>query len=440
MIDRAVAAGVFVSADAYKPRILPVRQQAQVKNQWLTERLDTVLPEVMKREGFDMWIVVAKEWNEDPAIMTLLPEPLLTATATLVFALNPDGSVERFTISHRPQGEFYKPAWYLGEESEWECLAKLVRERNPKVIGLNISKEYAHSAGLSHIDYTQVASALGEELMSRTKNAERLTVGWLERRTPLELTVYPGIVEMSHAIIAEALSSRVIQPGITTAEDVAWWMRQKMQDLGAPAWFRPTIDLQACGEPFEDWDSMFFHHGERKEPREVIMPGDVVHCDMGLKYLGLCTDQQENAYVLKPGETDAPAGLKAALAVGNRLQDIHAEAMVAGRTGNQILEAAMARAREEGINAIIYTHPIGLHGHGAGPSIGSWPKRGGPVPGHGDYELFEDTCYSIEFMVTVAVPEWGGQEVRIALEEDAVFTGGKLGWLAGRQTHFHLVG
>lgn len=440
MNDRMAALFSPGFADAYRPRILPLRKQVDVRNGWLKERLDTLLPELMKREGFDMWVVIAKEWNEDPVIMTLLPEPLLTATATLVFCLNPDGSVDRFTLSRRPQGEFYRSVWYSDQESKYECLAKLIQERDPKVIGINISKDYAHAAGLAHIEYVQMAATLGQETMSRTKNAERLVIGWLERRTASELLVYPGIVELGHAIIAEAFSSRVIQPGITTTDDVVWWIRQKMLDLGVRAWFQTTIDIQACGEPFEDWDSMFFHHGERKEPRSVILPGDLLHCDVGLEYLGLSTDQQENAYVLRPGETDAPAGLKEALAVGNRLQEIHADAMVAGRTGNEILEVAREQAKKEGIKATIYTHPIGLHGHGAGPSIGSWPKRGGPVAGTGDYELFDDTCYSIEFMIEKEVADWNGQMVRIALEEDAVFTGGKLQWLDGRQTAFYLIG
>jgi hypothetical protein len=440
MNDRMAASISIGSVDAYKSKLLPLRHQVGVRNRWLKERLDILLPELMKREGLDMWVVVAKEWNEDPVAMTLLPEPLLTATATLVFCLNPDGSVERFTLSRRPQGEFYRSIWYSDQESPYECLARLIGERDPKVIGINISKDYAHAAGLAHIEYVQMADALGEQYMSRTKNAERLAVGWLERRMPSEMLVYPGIVELGHAIIAEAFSTRVIQPGITTTDDVVWWIRQKMLDLGVRAWFQTTIDLQACGEPFEDWDSMFFHHGDRQEPRQVILPGDLLHCDVGLEYLGLSTDQQQNAYVLRPGETDAPAGLKAALSIGNRLQEIHADAMVAGRTGNEILEVAREQAKKEEINAIIYTHPIGLHGHGAGPSIGSWPKRGGPVTGTGDYELFDDTCYSIEFMIVKDVADWGGQDVRIALEEDAVFTGGKLDWLAGRQTQFHIIG
>jgi hypothetical protein len=439
MIDQIVEQRGIVQADKYKEKILPLRARVEVENQWLRERLETILPEIMKREGFDMWVLVARELTEDPVLMTLLPEPLLYATATLVFYLKPDGELERLTLSRRPLGDFYKSVWYSDQEEQYGCLAKLVEERDPEVIGLNISKEFGHSSALPYSEYVKIEEALGEEYMGRVKSAERLSLGWLERRSPSELTVYPGIVEIGHAIIAEAFSSRVIQPGITTTDDVVWWMRDKMQALDLECWFQPTIDLQSAEMPFEDWNQLFFHHGEREEKRTVILPGDVLHCDMGFTYLRLSTDQQQNAYVLKPGETDAPEGLKAALAEANRLQDIHAEAMVTGRTGNEILKVAMDQAKEEGINARIYTHPIGHHGHGAGPPIGSWTKPGG-VPIRGDYELFDDTCYAIEFMITKPVPEWNDQEARIALEEDAAFTGGKLQWLAGRQTHFHLVG
>ncbi|NQT07877.1 M24 family metallopeptidase [Candidatus Bathyarchaeota archaeon] len=219
---------------------------------------------------------------------------------------------------------------------------------------------------------------------------------------------------------------------MTTSDDVAWWMRQKIRDLGLIAWFQPSVTIRApdieAGLP-----------GRRNEKsRKVIKHGDLLHCDIGFRYLGLCTDVQENAYVLKPGEVDAPEGLRKALAEGNRLQDIHAEAMAAGRTGNEILKIALEKAESEGLNASIYTHPIGFHGHAAGPIIGLWDHQEG-VPGRGDYELFEDTCHSIELNVKSVVPEWGGMEVRMALEEDAVFTGGKLRFLAGRQTKLHLI-
>jgi Xaa-Pro aminopeptidase len=263
-----------------------------------------------------------------------------------------------------------------------------------------------------------------------------LCIGWLERRTQPELTVYPGIVEIGHVIIAEAFSSRVIQPGITTTDDVVWWMRQTMLDLGLQAWFQPTIDIQAHGLCYERPGES---HKEQGERRQLILPGDLLHCDIGFYYLGLATDQQQNAYVLRLGENDAPVGLEAALAEGNRLQDIHAEAMIAGRTGNEILKAALDQARQEGLDPSIYTHPVGYHGHGAGPTIGLWDQQKG-VPGHGDYTLFDDTCYAIELNVAKSVPEWNGQEIRMALEEDAVFTRGRLQWLSGRQTELYLIG
>ncbi len=407
-------------------------------NQWLKQRLDGILPEIMRREGFDMWVVIAREYNEDPVIMSLLPEPAMSARrrTILVFCLEDDGRVKRLSLDRYGQGDYYEGAWDPDREGQYECLARIVRERDPRVIGINVSETFAFGDGLTHSEYGRLADALGPELMGRMQGAERLALGWLERRSQEELAVYPGIVEIGHAIIAEAFSSRTIQPGITSTDDVVWWMRQKMLDLGFQAWFQPTVEIQAPGLSYSV-------PGTGQEVlaarRKLILPGDLLHCDMGFIYLGLATDQQQHAYLLRPGEEDAPAGLKAALADGNRLQDILGESMVAGKTGNEILLATLHRAREEGIKPRIYTHPIGTHGHGAGPTIGLWDQQEG-VAGKGDYELQADTCYSIELNAKRPVPEWDGQEVRIALEEDAAFTGGKLRWLAGRQTHFHLIG
>ena len=430
-----VHSSLHLSSDAFREKILPLRARAQVRNAWLRQRLDEVLPELMQREGFDMWIVIAREYNEDPVIMTLLPEPAMAARrrTILVFSLRPDGSLERLTLDRYGHDEYYEAAWDPEEESQYDCLARMVQERDPQVIGLNVSETFAFGDGLTHGEYEQLASALGGSVIARVKGAERLAIGWLERRIEPELIVYPGIAEIGHAIIAEAFSSRVIQPGISTTDDVVWWMRQKMLDLGLQAWFQPTIDIQAPGEPFGSIGKT------NKERRKEILPGDMLHCDMGFYYLGLATDQQQLAYVLKPGEQDAPEGLKAGLAEGNRLQEIHMEAMQVGRTGNQVLKAALEKAEGEGIEAMIYTHPLGYHGHGAGPTIGLWDRQEG-VPGQGDYELFADSCYAIELNVKRAVPEWDGQEVLFGLEEDAVLAGDGVRWLSGRQTEFHLIG
>jgi hypothetical protein len=417
-------------ADAYIGKILPLRQRAEVRNRWLKQRLEEVLPDVMRREGLDMWIIVAREYNEDPVIMTLLPEPMMYARrrTILVFSLKEDGSLERLVLSRYGIKEFYEGAWDPDKEEQYDCLSRIVKERDPGTIGINVSETFAFGDGLTHGEHKLLSTALGEEYMGRARGAERLAVGWLERRIGPEMDAYPGIVEITHAIVAEAFSSRVIHPGITTTDDVVWWMRQKMLDLGLQAWFQPSVDIQAPGQKYDAEDK-----------RKLIKPGDLLHCDVGYYYLGLATDIQQNAYVLKAREFDALEGLNVALADANRLQEILAEEMVAGRTGNQILMAALERAKGEGINGSIYTHPIGFHGHAAGPTIGLWDRQE-VIPGRGDYELFENTCYAIELNAKKEVPEWEYQEVRMALEQDAVFTGGKLHFMAGRQTKLHIIG
>jgi hypothetical protein len=419
------------AASAFRDKLLPLRERVEVRNQWLKQRLDTVLPELMQREAFDMWIVVAREYNEDPVVMTLLPEPAMSARrrTILVFSLSSDGSLERLTLSRYGQGATYEGAWDPDKEEQYACLGRIVRERDPQRIGIDVSEPFALADGLTHSEYARLVEALGEPYAGCLHGAERLCVGWFERRIEQELTVYPGIVQVGHAIIAEAFSSRLVQPGITTTDDIAWWMRQHMLELGVRAWFHPTVDIQAAGQR---------HDVAEDARRKRILPGDLLHCDVGFTYLGLSTDQQQNAYVLRPGETDAPEGLRAALAEGNRLQDIHAEAMAVGRTGNQVLSQALEQARAEGLVPSIYSHPLGYHGHAAGPTIGLWDRQQG-VPGKGDYPLYNDTCYAIELNVKKAVPEWDGQEVRMSLEEDAVFSGGRLRWLSGRQTRLHLI-
>ena len=416
-------------------KILPLRQQAAIRNQWLKQRLDTFLPELMSREGFDMWLIIAREYNEDPVIMTMLREPEMAARrrTILVFARNKNGSVDRLTLSRYGQPGFYESGWNPDEEEQHTCLARLIRKRNPAKIGLNFSPTFAFGDGLSLHEYQLLGQALGSELMNRTASAERLCVGWLEHRIPSEQVVYPGIVAIGHTIIAQAFSSNVIQPGITTTDDVVWWMRQTMQNLGLRAWFQPSIEIQAHGISFEA------SYSEESAQRKVIMPGDLLHCDMGFIYLGLATDQQQHAYILKPDETDAPEELKVALAAGNRLQDIHMAAMEVGATGNDVLHTTRQQAEAEGIQAMIYSHPLGYHGHAAGPTIGLWDQQGG-VPGRGDYPLFDNTAYSIELNVQVAISEWDNQVVRIALEEDALLSEGHMRWLSGRQKNLHLIG
>ncbi|MBP1770058.1 MAG: Xaa-Pro aminopeptidase [Candidatus Aminicenantes bacterium] len=410
------------------PAVLDLKEQAAVYDGWLTVRLEKILPELMRREKIDMWLVICREYNEDPVYLSMVPFASLSARRLTMLVMcdrGGDKGVERFSVNRYGIGRLFPTVWKGGEEDQWQALAKAVKERNPQRIGIDESDVFAFGDGLSASLKQRLVQALGPEYAKRLVGAERLAVGWLERRLPEEIEVYDRICSVAHAVIAEAFSAAVITPGVTTAADVEWWIWEKFRALGQTTWFNPGISVQRPKtSPFKD--------------SPVIHPGDLLHCDIGINYLRLNTDTQQHAYVLMPGETDAPKGLKDALVKGNRLQDILLGEMKEGLTGNQILAAALKRAKEEGLRPSIYTHPLGVHGHAAGPTIGLWDKQGG-VPGDGDYPLYPDTVFSIELNVVDAVAEWGGQDVQIALEQDAVFTRAGVRFLDRRQTELILV-
>lgn len=412
----------------WQNKILPLREQAKVINRWLKLHLETVLPAVMLREHFDLWIVACREYNEDPTFLSLIPEPGMSARrmTILIFHLLADQTVERFVLAKTGiGGDLYKPVWNQALGDQWANLRAMVEEIQPQRIGINIGHTFAFGDGLSHALYEEMMAALGEMYAARCFGAERLAVGWLETRTEVETIAYEGIMQIAHGVIAEAFSSRIVHPGITTAEDVIWWIRQRFVDLGLKPWFQPDVNIQRKG-------------AERMPADTIIMPGDLLHCDVGFAYLRLNTDTQQNAYVLHREEADAPQGLKDALKAGNRLQDIVRAEMQLGRTGNQVLKLSRERAIAEGLVPCIYNHPIGYHGHAAGPTIGLYDQQDG-VPGRGDYELFDSTCYALELNVRFPVAEWNCQEVVMALEQTILLKDGKTWFLDGRQETLHLI-
>ena len=409
------------------PAVLGLKERAETVDRWLRRRLDTILPELMRRENIDMWLVLCTEYDEDPVYLTLVPAESYSArrTTMLVFFDRGAAGLEKLNVGRYGIADLYPASWDPKKIDQWDRLAQIVRERNPRRIAIDESETFAFADGLSASHKARLVRALGPELSSRLVSAERLAVGWLERRTAEEIETYDHIVAVAHAIIAEAFSRNVITPGATTAADVEWWMRERTSRLGLENWFYPSVEIQRPSE-------------ERDPGSGVILRGDLLHCDFGIRYLGLCTDTQQLAYVLRPGEEDAPAGLKAALAGGNRLQDILLGEFVEGRTGNQILAAALAKAKAEGLKASIYAHPLGNHGHAAGPTIGLWDMQEG-VPGIGDYPLYADTAYSIELNIRAPAGDGNVREVLIALEQDAVFLKEGPRYLDRRQTSFLLV-
>ena len=421
------ALGPFAQAGD-TPAVLGLKDQAAVYDGWLSTRLDKLLPELMRREKIDMWLVICEEYNEDPVYLSLVPFASLSArrlTMLVMFDRGGDKGVERFSVNRYGIGRLFPTVWKANQEDQWQALSRAIKERDPKRIGIDESDVFAFGDGLSASKKARLVQALGPDYAKRLVGAERLAVGWLERRLPEEIEVYDHICAIAHAVIAEAFSASVITPGVTTAADVEWWIWEKFRSLGQTSWFNPGISVQRPkSSPHKD--------------SPVIHPGDLLHCDIGINYLRLDTDTQQHAYVLNPGETDAPKGLKDALAKGNRLQDILLGEMKIGLTGNQVLAAALKRAKGEGLRPSIYTHPLGVHGHAAGPTIGLWDRQDG-VPGAGDYPLYPDTVYSIELNVVDAVAEWAGQDVQIALEQDAVLTAAGVRFLDKRQTELILI-
>ncbi len=421
-----------IAQNPYTPQVLGMKQRAEVIDSWLEERVETVLPIIMRRSEMDMWIIIAREYNEDPIIKTLLPATWQSARrTTMLIAYDPgDGHpLETFGMSRYNTGDLFETVWNKEEQpDQWKALADMIVSKDPKKIGINKSETFALADGISATHYDQLMKVLPEKYQKRVTSAENVAIGWLETRTENEMMVYQNIVRIAHQIIAEGFSEKVIQPGITTTNDVVWWYRDRIRELGFTAWFHPSVSLQRKDpESFDHLRSF----SERPE-QEIIYPGDLLHIDFGITYLRLNTDTQQHAYVLKQGESNVPTFLKDAFKKGNRVQDILTSNFKTGRNGNEILKATLEQCEEEGLKGVIYTHPIGFHGHGAGPTIGLWDQQGG-VPGKGDYPLFENTAYSIELNAGVYIEEWD-KEIRIMLEEDAFFDGEKVNYIDGRQT------
>ncbi|QDK82307.1 aminopeptidase P family protein [Spirosoma sp. KCTC 42546] len=420
--------------------VLPERERARIIDEILDDRFTNFLPQLMRREGIDMWVIISREYNEDPVLRTMLPSTWLSARRRTIIVFfdtgkeRPADAVEKLAIARYDVGNLLKGAWDIDvRPNQWEALAKIIEDRKPKKIGLNMSTNYAHADGLSFSEHDEFVKKLPADYQKRIVSAEKLAVGWLETRTEKEMAIYPLICRLSHQIIQEGFSEQVIQPGVTTTDDVVWWFRQRITNLGLDTWFHPTVDVQRSDK--EDFNHL--RTFSKRPDKQVIMPGDLLHVDFGITYLRLNTDQQQHAYVLRPGETDIPESIKTAFKQGNRLQDILTEQFKMGKTGNQMLLAALDQSKKEGINGTIYTHPIGVHGHAAGPTIGLWDQQKG-VPGPGDYPLLANTAYSIELNAAVEIPEWK-KVVRIMLEEDGFFDGQTFRYIDGRQTEIYTI-
>lgn len=411
------------------PNILSMRERAKVIDCILAERLDTVVPQIMREEYVDLWLLMSREYFEEPVVKSMLDAKSMAARrrTILIFYDPGDGQpIERLTVSRYGLAGLFEPSWDPDDQpNQWRAVADIIAERDPTKIAINFSDTTAFGDGMTLSQFRAMSRELPSELRERIVSGETLSVRWLETRIPAEMEIYPGIVRIAHSLIGEAFSRKVIKPGKTTAADVQWWYREKLASLGVSPWFHPSVGIQRQGE--ED-----MLRGDI-----VIQPGDLLWTDFGITYLRLNTDTQHLAYVLKPGETVAPEGLRQGLKNTNRTQDILTANFRMGDSGNEVLARARAEAIAEGLDPSIYSHPIGSHGHGAGTAIGFWDNQDGDP--RGEYRIRPNTAWSIELTTYSEVPEWDGQRVDFRSEEDAYFDGETVRYLDGRQTEITLI-
>ncbi len=407
-------------------QVKTVRQQASIVNELLSDRINNLLPILMKRHQMDCWVMITREYNEDPIVKTFLPAEWLSArrTTMLVFYNNPaSGKLEKYAIARYAVGKEISAAWNVAKTpDQWEALRELLLKLNPNKIAINTSKDFGHADGLDHTGYEELVAHLPPSMHAKLVSSQPLAVAWLETRTEKEMAYYPTLLKISHDIIKEGFSNKVIKVNQTTTTDLVWWFRQKVVDLGLSTWFHPSVEIQ---------------RRDTANKEEVIKRGDLLHVDFGITYLRLNSDVQEHAYVLLPNETNVPATLAAAFSTTNQLQDLLTQNFGVNKSGNEILANSLTAAKTKGIQASIYTHPIGFHGHAAGPAIGMWDMQNG-VPGSGDYKMNANTCYSIELNAMHTIAGWNAP-VRIALEQNGYFDGSKFEYLDGRQLQIHTI-
>ena len=427
----------FFTLSLNSQNILDEKDRARVVNEILKDRFENVLPKLMDRTEIDMWILISREYNEDPVLKTMLPAEWLNArrrTIILFYRDKAENTLDKLAVARYNFGENIISAWDKEvEPNQWKRLNQLIEERNPKTIGINYSKYFNIADGIDKTDYEEFIANISRKNRGKIISAQKLSTAWIETRTTREMEIFSDIVEITHNIINEAFSSKVIKVGTTTTTDVEWWMRQKVTDLGLETWFHPSVDIQRFTEENQDHLRSFSNRPDRK----IIQKGDLLHCDFGITYLRLNSDCQQMAYVMKDDEKEVPVFLKRAFKKGNKLQDILTSNFIEGDSGNAILLNSLNQAVKSSLRPSIYTHPLGSYGHSSGPTIGMWDSQSG-VKGNGDYPLYKKTVYAIELNITTYSKEWS-RDIRIMLEEAGYFGEEGFRYVNQRQTEIRSI-
>jgi len=417
------------------PKLLTVRQQQAVREGWLNKRLDTILLPLMRQQKITMWIVVNEEFHADPVTAYVAPPlPYVGRRDFFIFADRGGEKLDRLALVRYPEEHlkyFFEVLNPPGKEIA-ATLRRIVEERTPKTIALNMGGTRGATNGLTHDAYRFLTETLGPDYASRFVPAAPLLVEYMDTRLPEELESYRAAVALTDLLTRRAFSNEVIKPGKTTVGDVRWWFLQQVNDLGLDVWFQPDLRIQRQHQEAGKTQQFL----SVAEEAMVIQRGDVIHIDCGLNYMGLSTDWQKMGYVLREGEKDIPEGLKNALANTNRLQDALFTHIRPGARGFEVYDATMADMKKLGIEAMIYSHSVGNQGHALGASIDfRRPSTGAEL----EPPFREGSYTSIELNTSTPVPEWNGQKVTIMMEDDAYLTKAGMKWFRPRQTAFYLI-
>lgn len=419
------------------PGVMGIQRRIAAVNAVTIKRLDTLIPRLMRETGFDMWIIPANEDNPDPVLQTMIPYNTWNRRMHIVvlFDRGPEKGVERLNVSRMGMNGFFTDAWDFRsydkdkKEGQWDVLARIVKDRDPKKIGINESQVIWGADGLSASFKRKLIETLGPRYEGRLQSAEMLATRWLETLLEDDVDFMEQAVNISRAIIAETYSNAVITPGVTTVDDLIYHYWQRVLDLGLEKAFNPSFNIVR-----DPKDQEKYGKGDR-----IIRRGDLIHCDVGLIYLRYYTDHQEWGYVLRLGETEVPESFKKTMAEGNRLQDVFAGEFREGRTGNQLLSAILAKAREKGIpNPKVYSHSLGYYLHEPGPLIGL-PEEQVNTGGRGDIALVPNSAFAAEMSVGFTIPEWNGKVLTLGIEQDIVYAGKGVLFLGGRQKDFYVI-
>lgn len=394
-------------------------RQCQIRQ----DRFDLVLPSAMRDHDVDMWIVMQKENQFDPMYEDL-GRGYVGSVGYWIFTDRGGDRIERAAIG---VSGFQLNRCGYDIVRGFAPLKDFIAERDPKRIGVNMSDAIGTADGLSKTNYDRLVKELGPDYGSRLVSAERVVSEFRSNFTASRLVALGEAGELSRRLADRALSNEIITPGITTLEDVSWWLMDQLQQRGLGSSFEmPSVYVTGPGGV------------EAVSTDRIIQRGDLLMIDWGVGYLNTWTDVKRIAYVLKPGETAVPAGIQAAFDNAVKVRNVIRRTIVPGPTAGEMIERLGAEITKAGfrmqggfnevtddgvIEVNIGCHSIGDRGHGSGPSI-AWFN-----PGQHSFPIKPFNPFSIELFVWTPVPEWGGAKARIPLEDDAIVTQRGVEWM-----------